>query len=272
MRGETIYHYKPTEIKMVDPYWKVEDQNVYQVYIVSRLQKGPIPIWDIARTRHVAANAYYPEHYDWLNHMTPVDKRQLLVNMLATFLVGPWKNNHNEWTIAEAAYMLKDWQNWKLVKEYYVGDYTFTSREVVKRWPTDAFTQEKDVLISWFQALMKREIKMKSFINGLYLFDSVQSYVNDLIWHEWAVSKVVTSLFPDDQELKKKIEMHNNKDLWDAFMVTANTLRWIFGVQDVNYTANSETNEKWLSEIEKCGRKRSPPVRLLPDSLIKKTK
>ncbi|GBN65642.1 hypothetical protein AVEN_266867-1 [Araneus ventricosus] len=89
---------------------------------------------------------------------------------------------------------------------------------------------------------------MDTFIEGLYGFDSIHYYVQDLMWHQSSVIQMARKLFPANRELTQQCEVQDF-DKWDAFMVTAHTLKFIFQVEIVPIVKISELDEKTLQSI-----------------------
>lgn len=241
------------EIKMQsDSCWNVRDLGILTRVVAPLLmQHEPdqvFPTWQVALDQHRRNNRHHPEFFEWLGSMTVLDKQEMLCDLLSCFLTGQWKRGNLDWKIDEAANICRRWQNWEIVNSLYKGEYTVTNKETKLRWPLNKFDHEKEWLILWVQALLTRRVSMDTFIEGLYGFDSIHYYVQDLMWHQSSVIEMAKKLFPDNRELTQRCEVHDF-DKWDAFMVTAYTLKFIFQVEIVPIVKISELDEKTLQSI-----------------------
>ncbi|GIY01553.1 RING-type domain-containing protein, partial [Caerostris darwini] len=211
-------------IKMeLDPYWQVKNYGVFKRVIAPILlgvEKGrPFPTWKFACDQHRSTNRHHPEFFKKTDDMLLLDRLEMLCDLIGSCQTSQLKNQY-ELSIEEAAYVCKTWGNWHIVKNLYNGNYKPPRKAMVARWPVDAFFDERNKLILWVRALMTNSIDMETFTKGLYGFECVHYYIEDLLWHEFCVYYVAKTLFPNNQPLHERCKVHDT-DKWDAYMVAA---------------------------------------------------
>ncbi|GIY94164.1 uncharacterized protein CEXT_43101 [Caerostris extrusa] len=142
----------------------------------------------------------------------------MLCDLLGSQLGSQWKSGlRSEWKIENAANVCKKWSNWKYCQEFYVGSYNEDTKKTNIRWPNKLFPEEQNRFILWFRCLVHQKLIIQLFINGLYAFNCMKYYIEDLQWHQYAVVSVCEELFPDDKELLENCKKHD-QDKWDAFL------------------------------------------------------
>ncbi|GBM82390.1 hypothetical protein AVEN_84819-1 [Araneus ventricosus] len=98
----------------------------------------------------------------------------------------------------------------------------------IERWPKNGrFSHEKIKFIAFLKNVLHEKINKEEFITGLYSFECVRYYFDELQRHEYAIVHVGQKLFPEDEELMTSLATHDD-DKWDALMIAAYILKWIF--------------------------------------------
>ncbi|GFT61753.1 uncharacterized protein TNCV_2563821 [Trichonephila clavipes] len=211
----------------IPPYpWKIFNFNIYDE---EAFNSNVAHVWKFALESHYKLNSHHPEHF---SPMDELSKKELLCDLLGSQLGNQWKSGlRQKWKIEHAANVCKHWSNWEIVKNLYKGH--FENQNVSsERWPLNLFSEEKCCFIVWLRCLLHKKISFETFVTGLYSFKCVKYYIEDLQWHQYAIYYVWNQLFNDDKELKKKINIHD-QDKWDAFMIAAYVLKFIFNTETV---------------------------------------
>ncbi|GBN88177.1 hypothetical protein AVEN_167043-1 [Araneus ventricosus] len=212
---------------------KIESLNIIST------KEDKIYIWNIALREHYKSNPHHPEYYSDPSKMDNLNKKHMLCDLLASHLGSQWKqDSQKEWTIPRAANVCKNWSNWEMVQDFYAGSFDETEILSIDRWSKKRFfSYEKIKFIAFLKNILHEKLKMEEFITGLYAFKCVRYYMDDLQWHQYAIVKVGQELFPEDEELMAVLTTHDN-DKWDALMIAAYVLKWVFDEEVIELDEN----------------------------------